>query len=106
MDHIYETSHLTIYAKVPTSCEDGFLGHQRRGDGEWKWLAPVPAPNGMESFFRCYHPDGFYFPTDRFTGPSALDRRGWCLQEEVLPRRQLLLLCYRNGFPVSLPLSL
>ncbi|KAK0746032.1 heterokaryon incompatibility protein-domain-containing protein [Schizothecium vesticola] len=82
MDAIYANSHLTIYAKHTNSCKDSFLGPQLRSQPEWQYLAPFPSvPEGLPFFIRV----GFTPLT-----PFSLDTRGWCLQESMLPSRQLL----------------
>lgn len=82
MDTIYANSHLTIYAKHTNSCKAGFLGPQLRGQPAWQYLAPFPsARTGLPFFVRRGELNRTPFP---------LDSRGWCLQESMLPRRQLL----------------
>lgn len=82
MDTIYANSLLTIYAKHTNSCKDGFLGPQLYGQPEWQYLAPFPsAPKGLPFLIRKGGHDSTPFP---------LDSRGWCLQESLLPSRQLL----------------
>ncbi len=92
MDAIYGNSYLTIYANEPSSCKQGFLGTQGYGSEQWQRLAPRPAPNGMEFFVR---PEEDAESEDDVRGESsrqtaALDTRGWCLQESILPKRQLI----------------
>ncbi|PVH79405.1 HET-domain-containing protein [Cadophora sp. DSE1049] len=92
MDSIYGNSYLTIYAQDPSSCKLGFLGLQTYGREQWQWLAPVTAPNGM-SFFIRPNDDRYSENTGKkqlVKEPAALDTRGWCLQESILPRRQLI----------------
>lgn len=36
MDSIFSNSYLTIYAEHPTSCKEGFLGPQSRGNIRWQ----------------------------------------------------------------------
>ncbi|KAK1834714.1 heterokaryon incompatibility protein-domain-containing protein [Podospora conica] len=82
MHTIYDNSHLTIYAKHTSSCKDGFLGPQCRWDPEWQYQAPFPSiPKGSPFFIRRDRP---------FRRPFPLDSRGWCLQESILPSRQLI----------------
>jgi hypothetical protein len=81
MDTIYANSHLTIYAKHTNSCNDGFLGPQLHGQPKWQYLAPFPTPKGLPFFIR----KGSFSQE-----PFPLDSRGWCLQESMLPSRQLL----------------
>lgn len=82
MDTIYANSLLTIYAKHTNSCKDGFLGPQLYGQPEWQYLAPFPsAPMGLPFLIR----KGGHGRT-----PFPLNSRGWCLQESMLPSRQLL----------------
>lgn len=82
MDVIYANSHLTIYAKHTNSCKNGFLGSQLYGQPEWQYLAPFPSvPKGLPFFIRRGDRPKTLFP---------LDSRGWCLQESMLPSRQLL----------------
>jgi len=82
MDTIYANSHLTIYAKHTNSCKDGFLGPQLYGQPAWQYLAPFPSvPRGLPFFIRKGRLSSTPFPHDS---------RGWCLQESMLPIRQLL----------------
>ncbi|KAH7013943.1 heterokaryon incompatibility protein-domain-containing protein [Ilyonectria destructans] len=89
MDSIFSNSYLTIYAEYPTSCKEGFLGPQSRGNIRWQWLAPSPAPSGIKFFVRNEDRN-----RDQGKSPwkhgTALDRRAWCLQESMLPRRKLM----------------
>ncbi|KAH8898658.1 HET-domain-containing protein [Thozetella sp. PMI_491] len=84
MGAIYSGSHLTIYAKAPSSCKQGFLGPQSLGITQW--LAPGSAPNGMRFYIRPEEEIG----ADTAESGLALDSRGWCLQESILSKRQLI----------------
>ena len=86
MDVIYANSYLTIYAKEPSSCKDGFFGAQAYGSEVGQWQPSVQSPGGWELFAstprsktKPHEPKG-----------SVLDTRGWCFQESILPKRQLM----------------
>ncbi|KAF4991915.1 hypothetical protein FDECE_13857 [Fusarium decemcellulare] len=89
MDQIYLYSHLTIAALEPASCKSRFLGKQRFGHPEWqrRFVADVPQANDeapLEIFVRpAVEVDG------DLEKKSSLDKRGWCLQESLLPNRRL-----------------
>ncbi|KAJ4208907.1 hypothetical protein NW759_013508 [Fusarium solani] len=89
MDQIYLHSLLTISALEPSSCKSRFLGKQRYGDPEWQRRFVADLPPGydeapLEIFIR---------PTidtdDDMSKKWSLDKRGWCLQESLLPNRRL-----------------
>lgn len=89
MSEIYLNSHVTIAAEEPASCKLGFLGNQRFGSSEWqrRCIADVPVEAGgpgKEIFIRAkdVHSEE---QNERF----SLDKRGWCLQESILPNRRL-----------------
>ncbi|KAK1756396.1 heterokaryon incompatibility protein-domain-containing protein, partial [Echria macrotheca] len=82
MDAIYANSLLTMYAKHVSSCKDGFLGPQDFGKPDWQSLAPFPTPTGLPFYVR----QGNHKVDEDF----PLDSRGWCLQECMLPKRQLI----------------
>ncbi|KAF7557406.1 hypothetical protein G7Z17_g667 [Cylindrodendrum hubeiense] len=89
MDRIYTHSQLTIAALEPASCKSRFLGRQRFGDPEWqrRFIADVAlvkdkAP--LEIFIR-----GTIDMDSDMGKIASLDKRGWCLQESLLPNRRL-----------------
>ncbi|KAK4235202.1 heterokaryon incompatibility protein-domain-containing protein [Achaetomium macrosporum] len=84
MDLIYANSHLTLYAKAPRSCKEGFLGPQTRGSRQRQWPAPRRAPNGLRFIVRAAS------STETNDEVAALETRGWCFQESILPKRQLI----------------
>jgi hypothetical protein len=90
MREIYSNSHLAIFAREPNSCKLGFLGKQQYGASDWQNQiftdVPIGADGpGNEVYIRPLKPELFQ-DHDR----SSLDRRGWCLQETILPNRNLL----------------
>ncbi|KAL7948774.1 heterokaryon incompatibility domain-containing protein [Trichoderma barbatum] len=92
MDRIYLHSRLTIAALEPATCKSRFLGPQKFANSDWqsRFTADIPLrPNesSREIFVRPWHKDDAEYIED-FT-PSSLDKRGWCLQESLLPTRRL-----------------
>lgn len=90
MDQIYLHSLLTIAALEPASCKLPFLGRQRYGHPEWQHrlvtdvsLKKDEAP--LEVFIRSTANTEGTDPHERY----SLDKRGWCLQESLLPNRRL-----------------
>ncbi|KAI1085472.1 HET-domain-containing protein [Whalleya microplaca] len=79
MDHIYLNSHVTITALEPDSCKTGFLGKQRFGLPEWQYQLKIHG-SSQEVVIR---------PQVDQTVECSLDKRGWCLQEMLLPYRRL-----------------
>jgi len=97
MHDIYLNSHFTIAAQEPASCKSGFLGKQRFGDPEWqrRFVTDIPAVAGgpaNEIFIR--RNDQY---SEEVKERFSLDKRGWCLQESLLPKRKL---CF-NGNEMS-----
>lgn len=89
MREIYLNSHLTIAADEPASCKLGFLGNQRFGSSEWqqRFITDIPVSAGgpgNEIFIRR---NGVY--SEEQSERCSLDKRGWCLQESILPNRRL-----------------
>lgn len=89
MRDIYLNSCFTIAAEEPASCKLGFLGKQRFGSPEWQQRFTTNVPievggPGKEIFIR---------PKDVHSREKnercSLDKRGWCLQESILPNRRL-----------------
>ena len=97
MGDIYLNSHLTIAAEEPATCRLGFLGTQRFGSPEWqrRLIVDIPAEAGGPAKEIFIRPGRAYSeePNDR----CSLDKRGWCLQESILPNRRL---CF-NGNEMS-----
>jgi hypothetical protein len=77
MDLTYLNSHLTITALEPANCKPGLLGNQLFSDQEQQ-----PAFEKAVEFREI--------PAENY----SLDRRGWCLQEALLPSRRL---CYSGN---------
>lgn len=105
MREIYSNSHLTLSAVEPASCKLGFLGKQSFGRREWQRPVETDVPVEVITDHRedPLKSDGhFEFGGTRYKlfarfgdVPEAdkwifsLDKRGWCLQESILPRRRL-----------------
>lgn len=89
MDQIYLHSLLTIAALEPASCKSPFLGRQRYSHPEWQNrlvtdVSPTKDEAPLEVFIRS--------ATDELSDlheQCSLDKRGWCLQESLLPNRRL-----------------
>ncbi|KAE8317586.1 heterokaryon incompatibility protein-domain-containing protein [Aspergillus transmontanensis] len=91
MHDVYRNSHLTIAVMEPNSCKLRFLGKQQFGDPSWQrlfcpTLPDLPEDTSTELLMR----PGEFKPRSN-TERSSLDKRGWCLQESLLPNRRL---CY------------
>ncbi|KAF2195861.1 HET-domain-containing protein [Zopfia rhizophila CBS 207.26] len=88
MGDIYMNSLLTIAAEEPASCKVGFLGKQRYGSPEWQRRVVTEVPGGSEIFIRPGQED---YEHDEYEDnkQSSLGKRGWCLQESILPTRKL-----------------
>lgn len=89
MDQIYLHSLLTIAALEPASCKSSFLGRHRYGHPEWqhRLVTDVSSERDeapLEVFIRSTVDEDSDLE-DR----CSLDRRGWCLQESLLPNRRL-----------------
>jgi hypothetical protein len=93
MDRIYLHSHLTITALEPETCKQPFLGRQTFGEPTWQrrflpeyTSATNPDAAPLEIFIREDTKETISAdPTNR----TSLDKRGWCLQEGLLPNRRL-----------------
>lgn len=90
MDQIYLHSLLTIAALEPASCKSPFLGRQRYGHPEWQRrlvtdVSPKEDEAPLEVFLRGTTNMEDSDPDERY----SLDKRGWCLQESLLPNRRL-----------------
>ncbi|KAI8964052.1 HET-domain-containing protein [Daldinia sp. FL1419] len=79
MDQIYLNSQVTISALEPSSCKAGFLGKQKFGHPEWQQILKLP---DTEDEYIARQNIGN-------TVEQSLDKRGWCLQETLLPYRRL-----------------
>lgn len=79
MNLIYLNSHITIAALEPNSCKTGFLGKQRFGLPGWQRRVKLRGTS-EEVIIR---------PEVDRTVECSLDKRGWCLQETLLPYRRL-----------------
>ncbi|VUC26191.1 unnamed protein product [Clonostachys rosea] len=89
MDRIYLHSRLTIAALEPASCKSRFLGQQRYGHPDWErhLVANVSLEQGeapIEVFIRSVVDED-----SDMDKKCSLDKRGWCLQESLLPSRRL-----------------
>lgn len=86
MDRIYLNSHVTIAALEPSSCKTGFLGRQQFGRPGWQLQSVLPGTS-QEIVIRpgMSRSAG----SSSSSSSSSLDRRGWCLQETLLPFRRL-----------------
>ncbi|KAL7936457.1 heterokaryon incompatibility protein domain-containing protein [Trichoderma chlorosporum] len=92
MDRIYLHSRLTIVALEPATCKSPFLGPQKFAHPAWqsRFTADIPLEENeppLEIFVRPWRGDDFEGNEDVIT--SSLDKRGWCLQESLLPTRRL-----------------
>ena len=87
MAEIYGNSIVTLAALHPDSCMSGFLGPQTFGQPDWQCPIQADVPPALvDSPSRVLFARQGQVPTVR---QCALDCRGWCLQERVLPRRRL-----------------
>ncbi|KFY27037.1 hypothetical protein V491_01068 [Pseudogymnoascus sp. VKM F-3775] len=92
MDNAYGNSYLTIYAEDAPNCKAGFLTTRGR-----KVSQEVDGSDSSDSyealggdFTLSDSDDPRFSPGDEDDGKgSVLDRRGWCLQENIIPNRQL-----------------
>lgn len=87
MLNIYQSSIFTIAVEEPDSCKSGFLGKQRYGDPGFQIRCCIGVPgelgNSDELFMRRQR--------DTMTEDKcSLDKRGWCLQESIIPNRRLI----------------
>ncbi|KAH6854807.1 heterokaryon incompatibility protein [Chaetomium sp. MPI-CAGE-AT-0009] len=92
MRDIYANSHLAVVAEEPASCKLGFLGEQQFGSPRWQRVFTTHVPEeaggpGNQVILRPIE-EGETTPDHRYERCS-LDKRGWCLQESVLPSRRL-----------------
>jgi hypothetical protein len=89
MCEIYANSYLTIAAEEPDSCKLGFLGRQRYGTPQWqqRLVTDVPRQAGGPANAIFIRPIGDN--PKNSNEKYSLDRRGWCLQESILPVRRL-----------------
>jgi len=96
MLNIYANSTFTIAVSEPDSCRRGFLGPQKYGSPTWQRSVETTVPvalGGPTNRIYIRTSD----PTQKLEQVSArktsLAKRGWCLQEAILPNRIL----YFNG---------
>jgi hypothetical protein len=94
MGNIYGNSRLTIAALEPASCKLGFLGKQRYGSHEWQRRFTPVVDGKPTSLFIRYNTTG---SDEKVLIEFTLDKRGWCLQESLLPNRRL---CF-NGYEMT-----
>lgn len=88
MRNIYLNSQVTIAAEEPASCKLGFLGEQRFGAPNWqqRFVTDIPVESGGPGSEIRIRP--WPYPTKQ-KERCSLDKRGWCLQESLLPNRRL-----------------
>lgn len=103
MREIYSNSRLTLSAMEPASCKLGFLGKQSFGRQGWQRLVetdvPVEVIKGHLDEYRLENDGHYEFGGTRYKlfarfghvpdWTCSLDKRGWCLQESILPQRRL-----------------
>lgn len=95
MRHIYSNSYFTIAADEPASCNLGFLGEQGYGKADWQrsfYVNLGQSHNGevTAKMFVRPNPAPHHFQKDRGEiESSALEQRGWTVQESILPLRML-----------------
>lgn len=91
MKDIYANAHLTVAAEEPASCKLGFLGEQQFGKPGWQFeltthVSEEAGEPDNQILLRPIKEGGT--PDDEYERCS-LDKRGWCLQESILPSRRL-----------------
>jgi hypothetical protein len=88
MHFVYSNSFLTVAIHAPTSCREGFLGEQKFGQEMWQRSFRPSFRNQQKSGMpdRMYVREGF---APRLKTASALELRGWTVQESILPVRML-----------------
>ncbi|KAI1418859.1 hypothetical protein F5Y12DRAFT_390828 [Xylaria sp. FL1777] len=108
MTNIYKNSLFTIAAKEPDSCKKGFLGEQHYGLPEWQRALNIEVPGSIGGpadglLVRVASHDNGRTLSPEWTADQifsaatrphsatecSLDKRGWCLQESILPNRIL-----------------
>ncbi|KAF3069933.1 hypothetical protein CFAM422_006997 [Trichoderma lentiforme] len=92
LNRIYLHSRLSIAALEPATCKSRFLGPQKFAHPAWqsRFTADTPRnPNEppLEVFVRPCHGENPEYKED--LSRSSLDKRGWSLQESLLPARRL-----------------
>jgi hypothetical protein len=98
MDAVYIHSHVTIAAHRAASCRDGFLGEQVYGHPDWqRAFTTVLWPRGTRTnqkpgptkmlLRQNDSPRSWAAKAVDDQRSSALMRRGWVLQESLLPQR-------------------
>ncbi|KAK4231568.1 heterokaryon incompatibility protein-domain-containing protein [Podospora fimiseda] len=85
MQEVYGNSYITIAAHQAESCVDGFLGQQSFGQPAWQ--RPFYVLIGTGESIKMHLPTGS--ESWKWREGSPLMRRGWTLQEALLPRRIL-----------------
>ncbi|KAK0620055.1 heterokaryon incompatibility, partial [Immersiella caudata] len=90
MCDIYANSHITIAVHHADSCKRGFLGGQRYPLPEYErefnttFGAGIPGANAEKMVL--VRKGSSHHKLEKSTG-TALEARGWTLQERILPRR-------------------
>ncbi|KAK3995955.1 heterokaryon incompatibility protein-domain-containing protein [Cladorrhinum sp. PSN332] len=84
MHSIYGNSYITFAAHEAESCTDGFLGQQAFGQPTWQ--RPFYVPLGSVKMHLRTGSTNWRWGTN---SNSPLMRRGWTLQEALLPRRPI-----------------
>ncbi|KAL7914046.1 heterokaryon incompatibility protein domain-containing protein [Trichoderma velutinum] len=92
LNSIYLHSRLTIAALEPATCKSRFLGPQKFAHPAWQSrftadIPPNPNESPLEVFIRPCHGDDAEYKED--PAINSLDKRGWSLQESLLPTRRL-----------------
>lgn len=99
MRYVYSNSHVTLAAHNASSCKQGFLGRQLCGYPDWQRPITSSTPSESKYFIRMMvKPGWFGKPTWSYSvpgithakvEPTSLMKRGWTLQECILPERVL-----------------
>jgi hypothetical protein len=90
MHQIYANSHITIAAHKAASAKAGFLGEQTYGQPTYQAeFRAITKGVGSDSMPARLLVRGKYFEEDSRRPTSPLERRGWTLQECILPKRVL-----------------
>ncbi|EPE04366.1 heterokaryon incompatibility protein [Ophiostoma piceae UAMH 11346] len=87
MRSVYQSSHVTLVARVAASCHQGFLGPQMLGQPSrqavWDWTPQSGTHTQAKMILRVEDKESL----DNEIRKQPLEMRAWTLQEIVLPRR-------------------